>query len=311
MKMEVIFLEPIFKNYIWGGTNLKEKLKKNPPEEKSAESWEISTNPDGKSIIKNGRFQGMTLDQIYADTSIKDEIFGTKCKDKKDFPILIKFIDASQNLSVQVHPDDKFAKQYENSNGKSELWYILDCQEDAHIICGLEAKNKIDLKNVLEKNQLESYLKRVKIRKGDCIYIPSGTIHALLAGTLVCEIQQNSNITYRVYDWNRGNRELHIEKALKTIQPKRQGTLTHDTNLTIQKLARNEHFSIDRIKVEERYQDKTNATTFYAYNVIEGKGTIKTGDSEYQIEMGDSFLVPANMGSYEIVGKMKLLKSFL
>lgn len=315
--MEVIFLKPIFKNYIWGGTNLREKLQKESQEEKIAESWEISANENGNSIIKNGQFRGKTLNQIYTDSNIKikEKIFGTKCINKKEFPLLVKFIDANQNLSVQVHPDDKFAKQYECSSGKSELWYVIDCEENANIICGLN-NSKIDIKEIMKNNQIKKYLKVIKIKKGDCIYIPSGTIHALLSGTIVCEIQQNSNVTYRVYDWNRkdssGNaRELHVDKALKVIKPRNKVILKHTLNKKKQILSRNRFFSVDLINVENCYKDRTKKTTFYAYNVIEGRGILKSDNTEYTISAGESFIIPSNIGKYEILGKVKLLKSFI
>ena len=235
---EPIFLKPIFKDYIWGGKRLKEDFNKNTPYEITAESWEVSTNDNGKSIIKNGEYQGLNLAELFLKIEERQEIFGTKTVKMEKFPILIKFIDASSNLSVQVHPDDQYAYEKENGNqGKSEMWYIMECKDGAQIICGMKENIKEEeLAKVLRSNKVEEYLSFVTVKKGDCIYIPSGTIHAILGDTLICEVQQNSDLTYRVYDWGRVGkdgkpRELHVEKAIDVVKLGNKSQISHTAEM--------------------------------------------------------------------------------
>lgn len=209
---ELIFLEPFYKDYIWGGDRLKTYLNKNTPYEKTAESWEVSTNEDGKSTIKNGEYIGKTIDDIFYSEK-REEVFGTKSKDLDKFPLLVKFIDAKTNLSVQVHPDDDYAKRVEGSLGKTEMWYIMDCKPEAKLICGLkEGVKQESLEGILRSDNVSEYLNFIDIEKGDYIYIPAGTIHAILGGILICEIQQNSNLTYRVYDWGRTRKRWETKR---------------------------------------------------------------------------------------------------
>ncbi len=313
--MEILFLKPEYKNYIWGGTSLKEKFnKKDSNLEKIAESWEVSTNENGKSIIKNGEFSGKTLSEIYDDVKLKEKIFGKKAMELDEFPILIKFIDAEENLSVQVHPDDNYAKQFENSNGKNELWYIIDCEENSKLVCGLKNLDK-PLKQIIENDEIEKYLNYIDVKKGDYIYIKAGTIHAIMGGILICEIQQNSNLTYRVFDWNRKfnnkPRELHKEKALQVINLDNKPQIYHSKENTNETILKDEKFNVEKIDINNNYKDESNINTFYAYNVIEGAGTIKTSEKTYDLKIGDSFIIPSNMGKYEIQGNMKLIKTYM
>lgn len=213
----------VYKNYIWGGRNL-ELLGKVLPEGKVSESWEASCHEDGLSVIDNGEFRGKTLYEIIKEkgAEILGEDIYKAYKDK--FPILIKFIDANDKLSVQVHPDDGYAKKYENNSlGKNEMWYIIDAKPEAKLICGL--RNSVDkekFKKACDEERVEECLNYIEVTKGDIINIPSGTVHAICEGLLIAEIQQSSNITYRIYDYNRkdtnGNkRELHLNKALEVI----------------------------------------------------------------------------------------------
>lgn len=222
---EPIFLKPIFKDYIWGGSRLKKDFHKDTPYEITAESWEISTNENGKSVVKNGEYKDLDLSQVFDKSDKRAEIFGNKTIKMDKFPLLIKFIDASSNLSVQVHPDDKYANEKENgAEGKTEMWYIIDCKQGAQIICGMkEDITQEQLASILKSDKVPDYLNFVTVNKGDCIYIPSGTIHAILGDTLICEVQQNSDLTYRVYDWGRVGkdgkpRQLHIEKAIDVVK---------------------------------------------------------------------------------------------
>lgn len=313
---EPLFMEPIYKDYIWGGTRLKEYLKKDIKTETAAESWEMSTNDAGLSKIQTGQ----TLKELFEDLSIKEEIFGTKTKNMKEFPLLIKFIDAKDNLSVQVHPDDEYALKYENDKGKTEMWYVMDCDENAKIICGIkESIKQEEIANIIHTGKIREILNEVSIHKGDVIFIPSGTIHAILKGTLICEIQQNSNLTYRVYDWDRIGkdgkpRELHIEKAIDVIKQdlKQKIVTTSNQKLdTSNNVITCDYFKVDTISIGSKYKQISSPETFEAIMVVEGNGKIQTNGKEYTIKLGDSFIIPASLGEYEIEGNIKLLKAYL
>lgn len=313
---EPLFMEPIYKDYIWGGTRLKEYLKKDIKTETAAESWEMSTNDAGLSKIQTGQ----TLKELFEDLSIKEEIFGTKTKNVKEPPLLIKFIDAKDNLSVQVHPDDEYALKYENDKGKTEMWYVMDCDENAKIICGIkESIKQEEIANIIHTGKIREILNEVSIHKGDVIFIPSGTIHAILKGTLICEIQQNSNLTYRVYDWDRIGkdgkpRELHIEKAIDVIKQdlKQKIVTTSNQKLdTSNNVITCDYFKVDTISIGSKYKQISSPETFEAIMVVEGNGKIQTNGKEYTIKLGDSFIIPASLGEYEIEGNIKLLKAYL
>lgn len=315
--MELLFMKPIYKDYIWGGTRLKEIFGKDSPFEMTAESWEISTNDAGLSAVKN--LNEMTLKELFDDKTKREEIFGTKTESMDKFPLLIKFIDAKDNLSVQVHPDDKYASQFEQDTGKTEMWYVMDCDEEASIICGMkETVKQEEIADIILKGNIRNNLKQVPIHKGDVIYIPSGTVHAILKGTLICEIQQNSNLTYRVYDWDRIGkdgkpRELHIQKAIDVIKQnaKHSITSTNGQEEVCKTVIDCDYFKVDSVKIKSNYQASSNKESFEAYMVVEGNGIIKTNGKEYEIRLGDSFIVPAILGEYEIKGELKLLKAYL
>lgn len=317
--MEPLFMLPIYKDYIWGGTKLKDYLKKEVPFETAAEAWEVSTNEAGLSEVEIEKGTKTTLKELFDNTEKRVEIFGTKTKDMERFPLLIKFIDAKDNLSVQVHPDDAYALEHENDTGKTEMWYIMECDENASIICGLkETVTQEQIPNMITNGKLQNYLNKVPICKGDVIYIPAGTVHAILKGTLICEIQQNSNLTYRVYDWDRVGkdgkpRELHIKKAMDVIkQDKRQNITSTNGQEDICKMVMDcNYFKVDVLNVTENYQAKSNKDTFEAYMVVEGKGKLETKGKEYDIKIGESFILPASLGEYEIKGNIKLLKAYL
>lgn len=316
--MNIIFMEPVYKNYIWGGEKLKNKFNKNTPFERTAESWEISSNKNGACKIKNEEYEGKTLKDLFEDDNIKEEIFGKKSKKLKEFPLLIKFIDAKDNLSIQVHPDDEYAKKIGLESGKTEMWYIIECEENGKIIGGLNTKlTKNELKNAIENDNIKKYLKYIDIKQGDSIYIPAGTVHAILKNTLICEIQQNSDTTYRVHDWDRKDkdgkkRQLHKKEAIETIKSENVPTIIHTTEkLPCQKIVESKFFEVEKINCDEIYEDCSNLNTFYAINVLDGKSVLETATNKYKIEKGDSFLVPATLGKYKIEGKIQFLKSYI
>lgn len=312
----IIFMEPIYKDYIWGGTTLKEKLNKNTPYERTAESWEISANSNGNCKILNGEYKDKTLADLFNDKEAKEKVFGTKCTNMKEFPLLIKFIDAKNNLSIQVHPDDEYAQTIGLSNGKNEMWYIMDCEDDSKIVGGLNKKlNNNQLEEVINNNTIKDYLNYINVKSGDSIYIPAGTLHAILKNTLICEIQQNSDTTYRVYDWDRiGNdgkpRELHKKEAAETIKTEIIPEVKHTDNCEVyQKIAENQYFEVYKINCKEVFKDYTNGDTFHTINVVNGNGIIETEYQKIEIKTGDSFIIPATIGKYKIIGKIELLRT--
>lgn len=314
--MNLIFMEPIYKDYIWGGNRLKEKLNKNTPYHRTAESWEISSNSNGDCKILNEEYNEKTLSNLFNDNENKEKIFGTKCLNMKEFPILIKFIDAKENLSIQVHPDDEYAQSIELPNGKNEMWYIMDCEADSKIVGGLkEELNYQELTNTLNNNTIKDYLKYINVKKGDSIYISAGTLHAILKNNFICEIQQNSDTTYRVYDWDRTSndgkkRELHKKQAIETIKtgimPRVKST---DNDEKYQKIVENEYFEVYKINCIDTFEDYSNKESFYTMNVVSGNGTIETDSQRLDIKIGDSFIIPATLGKYKISGKVEILKT--
>lgn len=216
--MALLKLAPCFKDYLWGGRRLVEEYNKQYSGEILAESWELSCHPDGPSVIINGQYAGKTL-QEYIDTEGKD-VLGENCRRFKEFPILTKFIDAKDNLSIQVHPDNRYALKNEGQYGKTEMWYVMDAGEDAYLYYGFKQEiSREEFARRIEEDTLLDVLNSVRVQKGDVLFIEAGTIHAIGKDILIAEIQQNSNITYRVYDYGRTGkdgkkRDLHIEKAL-------------------------------------------------------------------------------------------------
>lgn len=319
MNCEPIFLEPEFKDYIWGGQKLKNVFnKKVKNEECTAESWEVSTNENGESRVKNGEYEGMTLTEVFNDMEKRESIFGSKCKNLDKFPLLIKFIDANNSLSVQVHPDDKYAMENEHSQGKTEMWYILDCEPGAQIICGLkEGITKERLQECMNSDKISECLNYIDVKKGDAIYIPSGTIHALLGKTLVAEVQQNSNVTYRVYDWGRVGkdgkpRELHVKKALDVINVDRKSQIksVESTDGKVN-VVKSEYFVTNKINVDKEFSEKVLRESFMAFNVVEGSGKLVIGQNEYELRKGDSFIIPACVEEYSVIGNVELLQSYI
>lgn len=274
--MEPIFFKPVYKKVIWGGNRIQEVFNRDINEESIGESWELSAHKNGLSIIKNGQFKDKSLLDLFNDTKQRENIFGSHSIKLEQFPILAKFIDANKNLSIQVHPDDKYAQKYENDSGKSEVWYVMDCIDGAKLVYGL--KDTITTENLNEAvTHIEENVNCIDIHKGDFISIPAGTIHAIMEGTLICEVQQSSDITYRVYDWNRVDangkpRELHTKKALDVIkldakdEIQNYNSICEDTNIY-----KSDIFNIDIIRVNDKKNLVSNAESFITYIVIERK----------------------------------------
>ncbi len=314
--LEPIFFKPIYKQVVWGGNNIKEFLNRDIEEESIGESWELSAHITGISEIINGVFNNKNLYELFNDETKRKEIFGTKCTTMSKFPILVKFIDAQENLSIQVHPDDEYAEKYENDFGKNEVWYIMDCKENAKIVYGFKDEVKKDnLADAIEN--IENNIRYIEVKKGDFISIPAGTIHAICKGILLCEIQQSSNVTYRVFDWNRLGldgkpRELHKEKAKEVINLNAKTQISNYYNIKDDiNIYNSKYFNIDLINIKNTIIEKSNKESFIAYIVLEGMGIIKKEDFIKQIKKGSVFLIPAELGEYSLAGNMKLMKVYL
>lgn len=314
--MEPLFLKPLFMYRIWGGTALRDKFNYEIPSENTGECWAISSHENGDCEITNGKFKGMTLSNLWSNHK---ELFGNMPGDK--FPLLTKILDANDNLSVQVHPDNEYAKKNENGElGKTECWYIIDCDDDAEMIFGHNAKSKEELEYMISNNKWSDLLKRIKVNKGDFFYVPSGTIHALCKGTLVLETQQNSDTTYRVYDYDRvdsnGNkRDLHVDKSIAVttvphVENKADYNIIKNDNFKLTTFLSNEFFSVHKLDVFTEYSS-TQDKPFELYSVIDGSGKLVSNSNEYSLNKGDNFILPNNFGEFKLIGNLQLIISHM
>lgn len=310
-KFSPVKLTPAFKDYLWGGVKLREKYNKKCDMTPLAESWELSCHKDGQSVVTTGEFAGKTLSE-YIDAA-GCEILGENAKKFDFFPILIKFIDAKGSLSIQVHPDDEYAKRVEGEYGKSEMWYILEAEEDAYIYYGFNRDiTKEEYRRRIEDNTILEVLNKVPTKKGAAYYIEAGTVHAIGGGNVICEIQQNSNSTYRVYDYDRrdkdGNpRELHIDKAIDVSILKKAPEISNETKDGI--LAECEYFTAEKLSLDGCVTLKIDADSFRSIIVTDGECTMKYGDEEFDITKGESVFIPAQVADVEFSGNAEIIIS--
>lgn len=297
-------LRPVLKDYIWGGYKLKDYFGRDNGGKKISESWEVSVHPDGMSIADTGTLAEYIAQHKGAVDSANGEL-----------PILIKYIDAAQNLSVQVHPADEYARRVENDNGKTEMWYVVDADEGAGIYCGF--KRDTDKQEFLQKvkdGTVEELLNFIPVQAGDCYLIEAGTVHAIGAGCVICEVQQSSNVTYRVYDYNRrdaqGNtRPLHVDKAVDVINFGKFIDNTHSGEYKsvgggkIRLLTDCQYFACRELLLDGQFTEQ-NETSFVAVNVLLGEGTI----NGQPYTRGDSFFVPCGE-KYALSGNGKIILS--
>lgn len=311
---EPIFFEPVFQERIWGGTALKNIFGYQIPSKKTGECWAISGHANGVSTVKNGKFRGKPLDKLWIEAP---ELFGDQKSEK--FPLLVKILDANADLSIQVHPDDEYAQQYEKGEyGKTECWYVLDCHENAEIVLGHSAKTKDELIQLIQTNEWDKLIKRVPISRGDFIYVPSGTIHALCKGTLILEIQQNSDTTYRFYDYDRQDhkgkkRELHLKKAIEVVsipheEPIIQFSVNKKGKNRFITFIESEHFTVNKWEITKSIQMPTNKS-FLMVSIIDGKGALKIKNNQYELNKGDHFILPAGMNHYWLDGEFEAIVS--
>ncbi|MCD8013352.1 MAG: class I mannose-6-phosphate isomerase [Lachnospiraceae bacterium] len=317
-------LSPAGKDYLWGGNRLNEDFAKGIDMSPLAETWECSTHPDGPSVVATGAFKGQTLTDVI---KAHPEYLGTHPKAEDGLPILIKLIDAKRNLSVQVHPDDAFAREHENgSPGKTEMWYVLDAAKDAELIYGFyHDTDEETVRKSLADGTVEKYLQKVPVQKDDVFFIPAGQVHAIGAGALIAEIQENSNLTYRLYDYNRidktgRTRELHIDKALKVAclkgsseprQPMR--VLKFRPGAADELLCRCKYFEVSRVllnteSVRAMVQTQAGANSFQVLLCTEGCGIYFWEEESLPFYKGDCLFIPADSVPLRIHGKAQMLK---
>lgn len=302
--------EPIYVEKIWAGSKLK-KIRPGCPQGDIGISWEVSAHSNATNRIINGEYKGMTLKEVVEKEGSK--VIGTEIKPRE--VLRIAYLDAKEDLSIQVHPGGEYAATHENDGGKSELWYILEADEGAYVIAGASTTDKEVLKEAVLNNTLQNYLNRVPVKKGDIIAIKSGLVHALGKGILAIEIGQNGDTTYRIYDYGRG-RKLDLDKGFDVLD---LGLKCRKTNYISVKLAgstKNYCFSSDEYCVEivniiEEYKNRSNSKHFYIYTCVEGDCTIEYEKGYEKIAMGESIFIPATLGNYGFKGECKLLRSYI
>lgn len=307
------------KDYLWGGTKLRTEYHQQSTAEKLAESWMLSCHKDGLSVISGGEYDGLTLKE-YIERSGK-QVLGTDCEKFEQFPILVKLIDAQERLSVQVHPNNEYALKNEGEYGKTEMWYIVENAPGASLYYGFKGPiSKAEFQERIENNTLLEVLNQVEVHPGDVFFIDSGTLHAIGAGIVVAEIQQNSNTTYRIYDYGRLGadgkpRDLHVAKALdvtklerpqRSAKPQGEPEKTEDCTHTL--LASCEYFTVHRMELSGEIELDSDSTSFCSLLCFEGEAALRqNGQEPLSFRKGDSIFVPAGMGTYSLKGNCEFL----
>ena len=318
---------PIYKHYLWGGRNLEKLGKKIAEGEIVAESWELADHDEDVSIVKNGPLSGKSLRELLCQYG---EAICPKTANGR-FPIIIKYLDAHSRLSVQVHPDDDYTRTHESPTelGKNECWFVMDAPPGTELIFGIKkGVTKHTFHRMIGENRIEEGLNRLPISAGDFIYIRTGTVHALLERTMVCEILQNSDTTYRIYDWGRTGsdgkpRPLHIEKALEVIDfPSGCDYEKYLEELMIcydkqgvnrtQQLLRNRYFNVDHLYYRTEFCLEFRQEHFHALNVLSGEGVIIHDKGTLPVERGETVLIPRTVKRYRVkTGEIRVLRTFL
>lgn len=307
---DIIFLNPIFKETVWGGKKLQE-FGYDIPSSATGECWGISAHENGDCTICNGKYAGMTLSGLW---NSHRELFGNYTSDR--FPLLIKIIDAEKDLSIQVHPNDCYAKKNENGAlGKTECWYVLDCKKNAKIVIGHNARNHNEVDRMIRNKQWNEFIREIPIHKGDFFQIEPGCIHAIKGGTLILETQQNSDITYRVYDYDRLSdgkpRKLHIENSIEVItapfkENNYERTISSGCNYISETLIKCPFYSVENLKINGT-SHISQPHFFMNMSVIAGEGTI----DDIAIKKGTHFIVPYNYGNIKFSGNMQIIASYI
>ncbi|WP_404454763.1 mannose-6-phosphate isomerase, class I [Oceanobacillus kapialis] len=316
MYQEPIFLQAVLQERIWGGQKLRDLYQYDIPSENTGEAWVISAHPNGPSEIGNGPLAGKTLADAWENHG---ELFGKDPGNLEAYPLLVKVLDANDDLSVQVHPNDTFAREVEGQPyGKTECWYVLEAEQGAELVLGHHAKTQTELNDKMDQGEWDALLQRIPVTAGDFVYVPSGTLHAIGKGIVILETQQSSDITYRVYDYDRtdaqGNpRELHLDRA------KQVTTVPHELPELDQKQARNGGLLSTKL-VEEKYftvyhwtlngeAKQSLEVDFLQCSVTEGEATITVAGQQFSVKKGDHFILPNGITDYQLSGEAELIVS--
>lgn len=323
MSVYPLKIEPICQEKVWGGTRLRDIFGRETTSDHIGESWDISVRQDAVSIVANGKEKGKSLEELFERDPIN--YLGLEISTQEIFPLLVKILDADDNLSIQVHPNDEQAQKLDNyPKGKSEMWYVLRSPDDGELIVGLkDGITRADYEKAVKDGTVEEIFAKLKVEPGDVVNIPPGLIHALTKGGMVAEIQQNCDITYRIYDYDRLGldgkpRELHLDKALevtdflgKVSKRKSQGIKIQKDHENITYYVVNPMFAVLLEEIKETVKKQTNPAHFLIYTCVEGKGRLSSKDTTIDLNYGDSVFLPAGLGEYTLNGKMSLLCSFV
>ena len=302
---EIVRMEPAFKDNLWGGTRLRDVYGKKCDYDIVAESWELSTHKAGQSIVATGKNKGLMLGEYI--NRFGRGILGWKCDPYERFPLLIKFIDSRESLSIQVHPGDDYALQKEDEYGKNELWYVVDCEPESYLYCGFSRDtDEAEVRRRIEDGTLTEILNKIPVKKGDSYFIENGTVHAIGPGVLICEIQQSSNVTYRLYDYQRRDkygelRELHIDKAMEV-------TNFHEKDMEAAKTMECKYFSIEKSVFDGEVSFNLDDSSFRAFVVLDGSGQVSCGEESLAYRPADCFFVPAGKKTVVFHGCGTVLK---
>jgi mannose-6-phosphate isomerase len=313
---EPLFLQPVFQERIWGGSKLKDEFDYDIPSSQTGEAWVVSAHPHGPSVIKNGPLAGKTLADAWKDHG---NLFNKKADNDEAYPLLVKILDAADDLSVQVHPNDSFARDVEGvPYGKTECWYVLSAEEGAELVLGHQAQSKEQLANMMDDGEWDNLLRRVNVKAGDFVYVPSGTIHAIGKGIVILETQQSSDITYRVYDYDRKDasgqrRELHLERAKDvTTAPHADAdvvqTETIHGGLTEKRLVQEHYFTVYHWQLAGEAQRRLEQD-YLQVSVIEGTAQLSIGSNTFTIAKGSHFVIPAGVREYHLSGNAEMIVS--
>lgn len=315
-KNKPIFLQPVLQERIWGGKKLHTEFHYDIPSEQTGEAWVISAHPNGPSVIKNGPLEGKTLADAWNE---QGELFNKQSGNDEEYPLLVKILDAADNLSVQVHPNDQFAREVEGvPYGKTECWYVVSAEEGAELVLGHHAQTQEELSQMAEQGEWEKLLRRIKVKAGDFVYVPSGTIHAIGKGIVILETQQSSDITYRVYDYDRtdaaGNkRELHLERSIQVTTVPHQDAEVEQTETTIgglveKKLVREQYFTVYHWNLNGEATRELTAD-FLQVSVLDGMATLTIDNQSYSVQKGTHFILPNGISEYSLKGQAEFIVS--
>lgn len=304
--MYPLLLKPVYKEVLWGGRSLEQLFARNLPGACIGESWELCTHEHGTSIVVNGCWENLSLTEVITRQPVA--ILGKAYESHTRLPLLIKYIDANDHLSIQVHPGEAEARTAEGEAGKSEAWYVVKADDDAEIVFGLAAgTSREEFRKAIQAGGVERLLRRVKVRTGDMVFVPAGTVHALLKGLVVCEVQQNSDTTYRIYDYDRVDsqgrkRPLHLERALEVIRFGEQPAVEFSRSALSCP-----YFSIEKWEVKGTREDRPG-DRFAAYCVLQGQGRVRGNGVTAELQAGSTVLLPAALSAVRLEGDLTLLR---